>query len=281
MYRTKRLHTKLQSDAEKAYATKHNKSVKQISDPYKKEIKKDSRHMQVGKSFEIQIPKKGQTTGYFATLGHPKDPKINQMKEEYFKYTNDAYNDRPKFSDAKNKPPIHEGTLAFGSKDAMKRGEFSNHFRSRQWRETLTKETRFNEKFAEIARERAIARGDTLDTLVAASPQTRKEKSIQENEWRKSRGLPTCFQTEVPDHLYDIGKETEGGTTPICNKCSRDTFYCKHRVGTGVATARRPGGTAYQTSAREVGGRVWGVSTKPSYGRTNTTKQFFDISHIG
>lgn len=213
--------------------------------------------------------------GYFAT-SH-----VKKGEGAYFKYDHHEFTGRINYDDRRKNKKFQgkEADINFGSQDIMKRDEFTNHFRAQQWKQTLATETRFNAKFSKENAARIAARGgDSLDSLVAQP--TRKQKVKKENEWRKSRGLPACFQTQVPDQLYDIGKETEGGATPICNKCSRETFYCKHRVGTGVATARRLGGTEYQTSGREIGARSWGVSSKPAYGRTNTTKQFFDISHI-
>jgi hypothetical protein len=99
---------------------------------------------------------------------------------------------------------------------------------------------------------------------------------------------PALFQTQVPALLYDIGRE--GGTTPICNKCSRETFYCKHRImgASGAGSAGAAGSSApttlrrvgpHQTAASAVGAEIVGAE-KPLYGRKSQIKEFFDANHL-
>lgn len=90
------------------------------------------------------------------------------------------------------------------------------------------------------------------------------------------RNLPDLFQSRVPRYLYDIGRES--GTTPICNKCKAETFYCKHRIGNGAMTARRVGNL--KTSAMVIGSNRPNTVAKPSFGRKSHIKAFYDSGHI-
>lgn len=86
------------------------------------------------------------------------------------------------------------------------------------------------------------------------------------------------FQTQVVQNLYDIGR-TPQGITPICNKCARDTFYCRHRVGNGEVTSRRPG--TVPTSNSNYGSYEHKMYTsKPRYGMVDQRKHFYDTSHL-
>jgi hypothetical protein len=109
---------------------------------------------------------------------------------------------------------------------------------------------------------------------------TDRRDEIEELEAQYERNLndPRIFQTKVPT-LYDIGKPNGTGVTPFCNKCSKDTFYCTHRVGKGAVTCHRVGPS--HAVSREIGsGDVLSV-TKPQYGLKGNLNTFYDRSHLG
>ena len=115
-------------------------------------------------------------------------------------------------------------------------------------------------------------RPQSAPVMTKADEERRRRKNYRE----QYADMPHLFQTQVPFQLYEIGKTS---ITRPCNKCARETFYCPHRVGRGAFNARRPG-TAKVTS--EVYGNFGPTheSMKPIYGNINTTKQFFDASHL-
>lgn len=252
MYTTKQYHPKKPQPPKNGVSTTDEYNVKRPA---------DSRHKNPG--FKMQPPKRGQTDGYF------------EKRDTYFKYVEDEFKGAPKLNDGNRKKPSDFG---FGSRDVHKTDEFTNQTRQSQWKELLKTEAAFQENWTN---QRAATRGldDSLDTFTN-DPQNRSIRFAQENDTRRARGLPEHFQTQVPTALYDVGKEGQG-ETPVCNKCFSDTFYCKHRVGYGIVNTRRDGGSEYRTSSQDVGARVWGISTKPSYGRVRTTKTFLDISNVG
>jgi len=250
-----------------------------------------------GKQIFSQPALKGQLTGYFGfpskeTEVAPKDAdkefrdKFRIRQSNYFKHKEDEFKGAPSLiaqtkleksdKNRRFKPEkleAKEGMLNFGSNDVHKSDEFCNGIRQAQWKELLNTESRFQTQWANKAAE---TRGLDLDkSAELSSPVNRLNRSREINLEREAKGLPAHFQTEVPIKLYDVGKVSE---TPICYKCSRQTFYCKHRVG--IVTARRPGGSEYRTMNQEIGGRVWGISSKPTHGRVAVTKQFSDISHL-
>jgi hypothetical protein len=247
MYRTHVAHHKLLPKPKPGIST---------DDAYGVPAKRESRHKDP--QFKHQPPLRGQTTGFF------------QDAKDYFELPSEPYNGVPKLRDREKR----QTEFGFGSKDVFKPDEFTNQTRQMQWKELLRTETKFQETWA---RDRALAAGDSLDDIMTAG-ESRSSARQKENMERSQRGLPTHFQTTVPEQLYDIGKDN--GETPVCNKCSRETFYCKHRVGNNIINARRGGGSEYATSSQTVGSAVWGISTKPSHGRVRTTKSFYDISHL-
>jgi hypothetical protein len=288
MYATKHRTTKTSSfqpskeEAAKIKAKEESKSGTVSENPYapiKEKVDPKFADPKFRCNFKMQPPKKGQTTGYFGNL--PKDDKkgskpgdnnhYKNLNSQYFLYEGPGLNHvgAPKLrADAKTKEKPISG-MGFGSKDIPKSHEFCNQVRQSQWKELMKVENTFQ---ANWAKSRAIET-DSLDEMIPKHEQARFE-----NENRKAQGLPEHFQNVVPTTLYDIGKTEH---TPICNKCKKETFYCTHRVGAGIVHNRRLGGSEYKTSSHEVGGRVWGVSAKPSYGRVRTTKSFDDNSHLG
>lgn len=266
-------------EAEKQKARRQ--ALAEKADAYGVRPKVDSRH--TGKHFVTQPPLKGQLTGYFG-YAPPKQKgdkeefkvKYSNQQKAYFEHKEDVYAGAPAISlDKKRFKPKNEGTksLHFGSGDVHRSDEFCNGIRQSQWKELLSTETAFQTQWANAA---AAQRMDSVDELVNPT-HARAAQVAQENAERTQKGLPEHFQTQIPEHLFDVGRVN---ATPICRKCKKDTFYCKHRVGSGIINSRRQGGSEYKTMSAEVGGRVWGVSSKPTHGRVRTTKQFFDISHL-
>jgi len=186
-------------------------------------------------------------------------------------------------------PPLshtqRQRLTGFGSSDANRRAEFTHTLRTSQWKELLHKEREYSKLHAErAARIRAAAAGgdgtyegnseasDPLNSL------TDRRDVIEELEEQYQRNLeaPHLFQTKVPS-LYDIGR-TPQGTTQFCNKCSKDTFYCVHRVKNNSVNARRQG--PLKTTA-QVFGSGSAPAVKPQYGLKGGIKEFLDRSHIG
>lgn len=176
--------------------------------------------------------------------------------------------------------PLNNRKMGFGSHDARRRDEFSSDVRTRQWREKLKSETVYTE-----------VQGDLLPEDYSVDPVEQRRKTQQEFK-ELYADQPHLFQTRVPYHTYDIGRE-EKTSTPICNKCKKDTFYCKHRVGRNKVTLRRPGTapTAYgtygnwddsmpQADAQPLRGPRYFIK-KPRFGHIHSTNSFFDDSHLG
>ena len=163
--------------------------------------------------------------------------------------------------------PRADRRLGFGSHDANRRDEFTLDIRASQYRELLDKERFFEGVYIDQnAKTQPAGYAASAAAAAAAAESTRRAA----NEPRAD-----MFQTRVPTLLYDIGRE--GGTTPICNKCSRETFYCRHRIGSGEDTLRRVG--PHRTMAAVVGAEVVGAE-KPHHGRKSAIKDFYDQNHL-
>jgi len=226
----------------KAFAPKNSKDYISIKDDYNKpKQKKDSC---IGKQFQTEPPKKGQTAGYFSALTYSPSP---------FQ-TGTQYRDVPKKS-------------GFGSHECRRRDEFTLDIRARQWREKLKTEMEFAKRNIETSSRRceSAPSGEHANE----SPLKRRQRKYKE----KYADQPELFQTKVPWTLYDIGKTA---VTPICNKCSRETFYCRHRVAS--QKMKRPG-TA-PTSYEVYGNFEKYPVEKPVYGNVNELKNFCDRSHL-
>jgi len=234
------------------------------------------------------------TTGYFGsvaskvnkeTMNNP-DAVYKKQQKDYFQTEYSAYQGAPYLAISMTKDGKasqkgrskfkvqNSGLTSFGSNDVHRSEEFCNAIRQSQWKELLNTETKFQTQWSNQA---AAARGiDSVDALLD-HPNSRAIKNTQENEDRLARGLPEFFQTQIPEHLYDVGKTNEHAP---CYRCKSNRFYCQHRVRNGIVNNRRAGGGEYKLMSTEVGGRVWGVSSKPAHGRIQYTSQFKDISHL-
>lgn len=238
---------------------KNTKDYIGVNDPYGRKPPPNSRWKK--KQFQTAVPKKGQTEGYFQNM----------------KFQSDAYQSNKAYIQIE---PLNSRKLGFGSHDARRRDEFSSDVRTRQWREKLQSEKVYTE-----------VKGDLLPSDFSVDPiEQRKKKEAEFQAFYNDQ--PHLFQTRVPFYTYDIGRE-EKTSTPICNKCSKDTFYCKHRVGRNTKTLRRPGTapTAYgtygnwddsmpQADSAPIRGPRYSVQ-KPRFGHLHSTNSFFDDSHLG
>lgn len=240
MYSTRRLHPRIPGPGE-GFLT--------INDAYDKPKNTDPRVK--GRQFQTNPPKVGQLEGYFGK----------------FEYVVDSYQDNNGYRITQ---PRAGRQLGFGSKDAHRRDEFTLDIRQQQYRELLEREKFFEGVYLEQNASKGLQSASELAAEAASSGR------FSATNPRDPAPSPALFQTQVPSLLYDIGRGPEG-TTPICNKCSRETFYCKHRVGSGASTLRRLG--PHQTAASAVGAEIAGAE-KPQYGRKSQIKAFFDANHL-
>lgn len=228
-----------------------------VGDPFEKPKPNESRHK--SKQFQTNPPKQGQTAGYFTSHTYAADN---------FSDTNGYRMTQPR-ADRK---------LGFGSLDASRRDEFTLDVRAQQYKELLKGEHYFEKKYSEENDQKH--QNDFTNGTFHNEDMTQGLNTAQAAfEARRSQELkPYLFQNQVPDLLYDIGKEGSG-TTPICNKCQRETFYCKHRLGNGAVTLRRKG--PHKTSTELVGEEItYGVPLKPQHGRKSHIKDFYDNYHL-
>jgi hypothetical protein len=223
----------------KSFCPKNSKDFLSNS-PYQRPKETNGRYK--NPQFQTQPSKKGQTQGYFTKLTYSSHP----------------YSVGTRYLDTQ---PRDERKFGFASKDAFRRDEFTSDIRARQWREKLKTEMDF-------VRKNVLSSADSQEDVWAESTPEGKRRAYEEKN-KEAR----LFQTQVPWGLYDIGRSVN---TPICNKCSRETFYCTHRVA--AAKARRPGTapTSYETYGNFEDHKV----TKPKYGNINELKYFADSSHL-
>jgi len=240
---------------------KQAESYLSIGDPYDKTNPPDRRYK--GRQFQTAPPKSGQLHGYF----------------EDFKYQTDSYQDTNGYRITQ---PRSDRRLGFGSLDAHRRDEFTLDIRAAQYKELLDREKFFTAKYAHEQTNRDDKRrkdfgsteGSEIDS--ASSTGDSLDRLTRSSSFSSTQPDPLYFQTQVPALLYDIGKET--GTTPICNKCSRETFYCKHRVNiSGSASIRRKG--SLKTSNEIIGAEIKTI-IKPQLGRKSQLKDFYDNNHL-
>jgi hypothetical protein len=232
------------------FCPKNAKSYLSKGDPYYRKKPVNQRYK--GKQFQTNPAKQGQVGAYFTE----------------YKHANESYQDNKRYLQME---PREKRKLGFGSYDARRRDEFTLDVRARQWKEKL--------KGEKIYAKAALEGSSSLPSLDFGDIGYGEDR---ERTYRaKYSNNPRMFQTQVPWNLYDIGREASDGSgvTPICNKCSRETFYCRHRVGNGALTARRPG-TA-NTSNTNYGAFDSALFTaKPKYGIINQRKHFYDNSHL-
>ncbi len=213
-----------------------------IGDPYEKIG--GIRSVYKGKQFQTNPSKEGQLQGYFAD----------------FKYSPDVYADTHAY---RLTQPKEKRKTGFGTGDANRRDEFTLDIRAAQYKELLSKELTFQ---ASKVSDEKVSMADSLDKFAAT-------KFSSTGRGEKIEGK---FQTQVTNHLFDIGRTS---ITPICNKCSRETFYCPHRMNShGADSLRRLG--PLKTSALEIGAEIQKQNIKPPHGKRSQLKDFFDNNHL-
>lgn len=213
-----------------------------IGDPYVKKGTHDDREK--GKQMSADFPKAGiagarPTNSLFA-------------REHMWLYGGEKYVDRTMY--LKTQPP--EGRKkGFGSSDAKRRDEFSNDIELAKWRERIGTEMEFAERFAEHQ-----------EGMLTDEDRAEMERLSQPPERRWTHG---------PDHMFDLGKESKGGTTPYEMKDARDTWYSKQRVAKETSGKQHLGG--YNLSSCTVGDNLKDFSawTKPEFARQPVIRDNF------
>lgn len=188
--------------------------------------------------------------GYFGwppPKGAPKDATYvafeypggkKEMKLEYV--------DRTRYKDAKRPDKV-----SFQSKDASRRDEFSNTFRTEQHRESLKREQNITSGHNNPAEE--------LEELM---------KTRQGEDRGFTHGL------SEPEFLFDIGREAETEFDP---KAHRDRFYTQ-TLEKNSTRPKRMG--PYATMSSSVGDHGEALASRPENGRVHVTKSFYDKGHL-
>jgi len=217
-----------------------------------------------GKQFMTTVPKKGQTAGYFNKYEYVPEPYADTVLLEM----------RRKAREMEKKDGDNgRFKMGFMSSDTNRRGEFTHTMPTLRWKELLQKEHEISLQHT-LRTEKMLKEQGYFDDQ-PTDCRDELEKLIDRVERNKQD--PHLFQTKVPP-LYDIGR-TSAGQTPFCNKCSRDTFFCVHRVGNGSVNARRNGNL--KTISMVIGsGNVMNV-VKPQFGLKGGLRDFDDHSHLG
>jgi len=227
--------------------------------------------MYTSKSLNPKICKTGYTS-----IGSPysqKSPKANREKGKQFitaklkngvkgyfedvKYTNEKYLDSKNYRESQPDAARKNG---FGSHDAIRRDEFAMQARQQQHREVIERENNF------------LAKTMDRSAVEGVEEPTEEEAAAKRAMW---------FQANVSSNLYDIGNTS---TTPLCNKCSRETFFCIHRVAgamdshahdnSGVAE-RRLGGESLSSNAYGSFMTSGAQTDKAAYGRQQSKNSIF------
>lgn len=213
------------ADRYENYKRPHPKLAKSyitIGDPYGVDKRQDEKDKgdKARKSlpqFLTTVPKKGQTEGYFTKLTYQGEP----------------FWDMPEKDGKEKEKSVNKGQKGFGSSDGNRRSEFSHTLPTLRWKELLTKEYDIHRMHAERNEQiRTQAQGDNSENKDADSLD-QLQRTIDAQQGTAQRQY---FQSTVP-RLYSIGRHEEG-ITPFCNKCTKNTFFCSHRVGTGAYVSK-------------------------------------------
>ena len=155
----------------------------------------------------------------------------------------------------KTQPPA-DRKRGFYSSDASRRDEFTLDIETQKWRERISTEMQFAERFAKRREDELTAEErEELERLAAAGTEPR---------W-----------THGPEYLFDLGKEATGGTTPYEMKDARDTWFSKQRVKT-LNGGKLDKGTV-QLSSDAVGLNLRGYNdwSKPEFARQPVIRDNF------
>jgi len=142
--------------------------------------------------------------------------------------------------------------VAFQSKDASRRDEFSLNFRMEQHRETLRKDAK------------AMGRSENPEEELEAM----MKKSAEAGRRDFVHGL------QEAEYLYDIGREADTEFDP---KAHRERFFTQ-TLEKNMARPKRMG--PYATMSSTVGDFGGASPMRPEFGRVNVTKTFNNKGHL-
>jgi hypothetical protein len=163
------------------------------------------------------------------------------------------YIDRTQY--LKLQPPA-DRKKGFYSSDASRRDEFTLDIETQKWRERISTEMQFAERFAKRREEEMTdEEREELERLA---------KLGTERRW-----------THGPEFLFDLGKEATGGTTPYEMRDSRDTWYSKHRIKTEDNGVRHTGGIMLSSHACGDNLKGYNEWTKPEFARQPIIRDSF------
>ncbi|MCO5607211.1 hypothetical protein L7F22_061404 [Adiantum nelumboides] len=164
-----------------------------------------------GKQFGTEVLKKGRL------------PLVLFQKEWPWVSDGDLYIDHTRYVDTQ-----HDRYKGFMDSDFSKKDEFSNTFRTEQYRELLNMEHKHAKRTIEET---------------TANLQRLKEKYELEK--------PRHTRFDGPQYLFDINRSA---VTPHCMRCHKDTYFCPHRAAYGTGNPhldKERGGLT--TASEEVG----------------------------
>lgn len=208
------------------------------------------------RQFQTSCTKSGQLNGYFSA----------------YKHTADQYIDNTGYIESQ---PLSERKNGFGTSDAIKRDEFTLNIKSLQYKELLSHEQKYQKKHNEL-------------NNINNNENNNIDNTVNELHDKKSK----LYQYNVPHSLYDIGRTH---STPICNKCKTDTFYCIHRINnahkqsdnnnTSNDSLRHTG--TYKTSTSDIGSLITSNHIQQqlsnivkSAGNHQSIASFYDNTHL-
>jgi len=214
-----------------------------IGDTYAKKADPDPRLK--GKQFSADFPKAGMAGA------RPNNSMFD--REHKWLYGGEKYIDRTTY--LKTQPPA-DRKKGFYSSDASRRDEFTLDIETEKYRERISTEMMFAERFAK-RREEELTDEERAEMARLASQGT-------ERRW-----------THGPEYLFDLGKEATGGVTPYEMKDSRDTWYSKHRVKAEDGGTPNTGGIVLSSHAYGDNLKGYNEWTKPEFARQPIIRDSF------
>jgi len=214
-----------------------------IGDQYGKKSDADPRLQ--GKQFSADFPKAG------VAGARPNNSMFD--REHKWLYGGEKYIDKTQY--IKLQPPA-DRKKGFYSSDASRRDEFTLDIETQKYRERISTEMQFAERFAKRREEEL-------------TPEEREELERLANQTVERRW------THGPEFLFDLGKEATGGTTPYEMKDSRDTWYSKHRIKTEDNGVRHTGGIMLSSHACGDNLKGYNEWTKPEFARQPIIRDSF------
>jgi hypothetical protein len=171
------------------------------------------------------------------------------------KYAGDGYKEINKYIATQ---PLDARKNGFGSKDAFKRDEFANSIATAQYRESIKKESFFNN----VDADRLKGKMTTMLAERAAFEETQRNTIVATTGFSYSNKVPQ----------FDIGRSR---VTEFNPKATRDTYYVFDDE-----RDKRFGATS-KPASYEIGNVAWEVTYKPpSFGGKSEVKNFQDKSHL-